>query len=459
MSYATLCYRLGVVIVMVFIALPVLAAGNVAEKFALVIGNRDYSRADQSLPNAARDAELMAESLRKLGFQVSERRNLKRADFVSAVSDFAERLPEGATAFVYYAGHGMQIGGNNFLTPVDLAPTSEQTISVKSYPLKALLDRLSSSKSAVNIVVLDACRNNPFQPHGAIRYRSFADLGLAPVQAPRGTLVAYSTSPGQLAADGQGKNSVYTESLAKALLQPKRELEETFKGVGGEVRKRTMDDQIPWYESSLTEKYYFQPPEGITVVPGKSPQVASLAKDTAVRRGDTAREAAPENAWFRQLTAAEWSNIDWEIQQRVKHLTPDEISALEHKAKGGSVLAQTTLGLAYREGLERATDQGSGKVMRFKSNNSQALRWLRKAAEAGFPVAQTELGEMYYGGRGVERNLDEARRWLELAAAALYPRARLDLFQLKVQMDPLGANAEEGLKGLVDSAFSSYLSF
>jgi uncharacterized caspase-like protein len=227
MSYATLCCRLGVAIGMMFLALSVFAAGNVADKFALVIGNRDYSRAEQSLPNAARDAELMAESLRKLGFQVSERRNLKRADFVSAVGDFAERLPEGATAFVFYAGHGMQIGGNNFLTPVDLVPTSEQTISLKSYPLKTLLDRLSSSKSAVNIVVLDACRNNPFQPNGAIRYRSFADLGLAPVQAPRGTLVAYSTSPGQLAADGQGKNSVYTESLAKALLQPKRELEET----------------------------------------------------------------------------------------------------------------------------------------------------------------------------------------------------------------------------------------
>jgi TPR repeat protein len=211
-----------------------------------------------------------------------------------------------------------------------------------------------------------------------------------------------------------------------------------------------MDDQIPWYESSLTEKYYFQPPEGITVVPGKSPQVASIVKDTAVRRGDTVHEAAPENAWFRQLTAAEWSNIDWEIQQRVKHLTPDEIPALEHKAKGGNVLAQTTLGLAYREGVERATDQGSGKVMRFKSNNSQALRWLRKAAETGFPVAQTELGEMYYGGRGVDRNLDEARRWLELAAAASYPRARLDLLQLKVLMDPREWKAEVETSELID---------
>ena len=158
-------------------------------------------------------------------------------------------------------------------------------------------------------------------------------------------------------------------------------------------------------------------------------------------------------AWYREVGAAEWSRVDWEIQQRVRNLTPDEIPALKHKAGAGSVVAQTVLGLAYREGIERA--KSGGKTIRLRANNTVAWSWLNKAAKAGFPVAQAEIGEMYYGAHGVERDLVASRHWLEQAAAADYPRARLDLFQLNLEANPdpsrLGPQAQEALRSLFDS--------
>ncbi len=125
-----------------------------------------------------------------------------------------------------------------------------------------------------------------------------------------------------------------------------------------------------------------------------------------------------------------WTDLDWEIAQRVKRLTADEIPGLEQKAAEGSLIHQTTLGLAYRDGIDRATDPASGKVMRYNANNTRSVQWLRKAADGGFPIAQAELGEMYFRGHGVDRDLAEARRWLTLAARSDYPRAKLDLFHL-----------------------------
>jgi uncharacterized caspase-like protein len=428
-------------------------AGNLVEKHALVIGNRDYVARQASLPNAFNDANLIAKSLRTLGFKVTQRNNLKRGDFFAAVSEFSLQLPEGSTALVYYAGHGMQIGGGNFLTPVDMTLTSEQSVAIKSYPMKALLEQLAGAKSAVNIVILDACRNNPFQPQSAVRYRSFNDLGLAKTQAPRGTLIAYSTSPGQLAADGTGSNSIYSEALARHLAAPERELEDLFKRISSDVRKSTLDDQIPWFESSLTERYYFIPPEGVSVVPGKSLQMASVGKNEirGTRRGSQAETSTANLPWYRQLTASEWSLIDWEIQQRVKRLTPDEIPAITHQATGGSVVAQTVLGLAYREGIDKAVEISNGRTMRFKANNTKALQWLRTAAENGFPVAQAELGEMYYTGHGVDRDLRKAAYWLEQAVVAEYPRAKLNLLQVQVETGSKAANPAEALRSMMES--------
>lgn len=400
------------------------AAGNQLAKHALVLSNGSYSR--DALPNALRDGKLMAQTLKQLGFTVTERPDLAREEMMEAVARFTDNLPEGATALVYYAGHGMQVGGGNYLTPIDMQLTGEASVPLKAYPVRHLLERLALARSAVNILILDACRNNPFQPAGAVRYRSFNELGLARENAPRGTLIAYSASPGQQAPEGRGKNSVYSETLARTLLEPQLELRDIFDRVGNLVRRHSLDDQIPFYESSVTDAYYFQPPDGVTVAAGKPLQFARTGRGESKVRGETSLAVT----WFNDLSVQEWDMLDWEIRQRVERLTADELPALEHQAAGGSLVHQTTLALAYREGVEKAIEPASGKITRYNANNSKALKWLTLAADAGFPIAQVELGEMYFAGHGVDRNLDTARRWIEQANRVRYTRARLDLFQL-----------------------------
>lgn len=438
-----------------FLLLPflALASGNSVPKFALVIGNQDYAGHNRSLSNTVRDAALMADSLTRLGFVVTRANNRTRSQLVADVASFADKLPAGATAFIYYAGHGMQIGGRNYLIPVDMVPSSEQAVPVRAYSLEAILERLARAATAVNVVVLDACRDNPFQPARSVRHRNFRELGLAPVQAPRGTLLAFSTGPGQLAADGKGSNSIYTAQLAKTLLQPGLELREVFDLVGNQVRKQTLDDQIPWYETSLTGKYFFEPPPGVSVVAGKSPQLDGVAKNTLRSRGKgTAAELTPE-IWYSTMSAREWNALDWEIQQRVRRLTADELPRLEHKAKGGSVVAQTVLGLAYREGIRKSTVAQTGQVIRHDANNTKAWHWLSLAAQSGFPVAEVLLGEMYFAGHGVDRDMAKARSWLEKAAVSNYPRAKLNLLQINLVSGESLLNQGEVFKNIFGDYF------
>lgn len=226
-------------------------------KFALLVGNSKYLGRDRSLANPESDAQLMAKSLAAQGFDVSVGFNLGRKDMLKAVSDFTERLPEGALSFVFYAGHGMQLGGLNYLIPVDMQPNSEQAVQLAALPMRTVMERMAASRAAVNVMVLDACRNNPFQQEILVRMRSITPRnGLAAVKAPRGTLVAYSTAPGQLAADGKGGNSLYADSLARMLREPGLSLEQIFKRVGQQVRERTADAQIPWFESSLSDDVF-----------------------------------------------------------------------------------------------------------------------------------------------------------------------------------------------------------
>lgn len=413
------------------------------ERHALILSNSDYQGSERDLPNTANDAKLMADTLRKLGFKITQTHDLNRSAMYASLSAFAEKLPAGSTALVYYAGHGMQVGGDSYLMPVDMVLSSEQKAPQQAYALKTLLDRLSSSPSSVNIVILDACRNNPFQPSG-VRYRSFNNLGLAPIQAPRGTFVAYATGPGQLAPDGNGSNSLYTASLARNLLEPGVDIETVFKKTGEQVRKRSSDDQIPWYHSSLAEYFFFIPPAGVTQVAGQTTNGNKPVPGSRTRSAD----AAQIGPWYRDLSEQEWSQLDWDIQQRVKNLTEDELPLLEHKAKGGNVIAQTTLGLAWSEGINKASGSQSNKALRYGANNSKAIKWLTTAAEAGFPIAQTLLGEHYYQAKGLDRNLEQARKWTELAAAARYPRAKLNLVQIKMEQ---GTDSPEELGAAVGS--------
>jgi hypothetical protein len=229
------------------------------QRIALVIGNSRYA-AVAPLTNPRNDAELMARTLRSLGFQVTELIDADQNTMKQAMLNFGRALRDGVDAgLFYYAGHGVQANGINYLIPVDAVIKDQGELDLQAVDVNAFLRVMEGSASRVNIVILDACRNNPF----ATGFRS-ASRGLAPVDAPRGTYIAYSTSPANVAEDGTTGNSPYTLALAAAMQVPDQKLEDTFKQTRRTVLSETHDRQVPWETSSITGDFYFQATAGAT---------------------------------------------------------------------------------------------------------------------------------------------------------------------------------------------------
>ncbi|MBL8704156.1 MAG: caspase family protein, partial [Rhodospirillales bacterium] len=229
-------------------------------KIALVIGNAAYKEAP--LKNPVNDARAMAAKLRQLGFQVIAQENATKAQMEKSVLDFGEALSAGAVGMFYYAGHGLQVNGRNFLVPVDATMRSEQRVRLETLDVDILLDQMDVAKSGVNLVILDACRNNPFER----RLRSTGS-GLAQINAPQGTLIAYATAPGKVAADGEGANGVYTARLLQHMSAPGLAIEEVFKRVRSDVARDTAGAQTPWESSSLTGGFFFVEPAPVAPPP------------------------------------------------------------------------------------------------------------------------------------------------------------------------------------------------
>jgi hypothetical protein len=218
------------------------------QRAALVIGNAGYGAA--SLKNPGNDAVDMAKALEDLGFEVISKVNAGREEMDAAVEAFHRNLNKARVGFFYYAGHGMQIDGTNYLLPVDIQIMSSADIKHRAIKLDWILGKMEDSGSKVNIVVLDACRDNPF------RGLRGAGAGLAPIQSVRGSFIAYATSPGSVARDGTGRNGVYTQHLLKNIKRPGLTIEEMFREVRKGVADGTNDEQIPWDSSSLMGAFY-----------------------------------------------------------------------------------------------------------------------------------------------------------------------------------------------------------
>jgi len=175
-----------------------------------------------------------------------------------AIRDFGATLSDhGGTGLFYYAGHGLQANGNNYMVPVNADIRKEQDIEFEAVDIGRLLVELDYAKNDMNIVILDACRDNPYEND----FRSGdSGGGLAPVyRTPSGTFIAYSTAPGSVAADGENENGLYTQELLKAIVKPGLRIEDVFKQVRAEVRKKSNNNQIPWENSSIEGDFYFMP--------------------------------------------------------------------------------------------------------------------------------------------------------------------------------------------------------
>ena len=243
-------------------------------RIALVIGNSSY-RSVSALPNPANDAKAVTEFLSSAGFEVVSAIDLTQSDMRQAISEFASKIAAkgpDAVALLFYAGHGLQVDGENFLLPIDARIEREADIPFQAVRLADVMNALASVPSRLRIVMLDACRNNPFSAINKTTGR-----GLAIVDAPTGSIVAYSTAPGSEAEDGSGANSPFTAAFTSVARDPCLPIELAFKQVRVAVNKRTDGRQTPWDSSSLTSDFAF--------FPGCATPKERLASDD--RRGKT----------------------------------------------------------------------------------------------------------------------------------------------------------------------------
>jgi hypothetical protein len=222
-----------------------------ARRVALIIGNGAYTDAP-GLKNPPNDARDMAAMLRTLGFDVTSGVNLNQRDMKKLIREFGVKLKGGGSGLFYYAGHGVQSKGRNYLIPVDANIQSEAEVEDSGVDAALVLNFMDDAQNGLNIVILDACRNNPF----ARSFRSAND-GLAQVDAPTGTLIAYATAPGRVASDGSGQNGLYTSELLKQMQVRDVSVTDIFMRVRAEVMKQTGNKQVPWEASSLVGSFYF----------------------------------------------------------------------------------------------------------------------------------------------------------------------------------------------------------
>jgi formylglycine-generating enzyme required for sulfatase activity len=222
-------------------------------RLALVMGNGAYQNANP-LKNPPNDAKAIADALRELGFEVTLGTNKPQREMKQMMREFGQRLrTQGGVGLFYYAGHGVQAKGHNYLVPVAAVIQSEADLEDEAIDVNYVLNLMDEAQNALNIVILDACRNNPF----GRSFRSAAN-GLAQVKAPTGTLIAYATAPDDIAADGGGANSPYTEELIKEMRQPGVLIETMFRRVAEQVSSRSGGRQEPWFSANVKGDFYFK---------------------------------------------------------------------------------------------------------------------------------------------------------------------------------------------------------
>ena len=280
-------------------------AGPGAKRVALVIGNSKYVHAVE-LPNPANDARLIASTLRNAGFEVIEGVDQDNAGMHSLISKFTEQSYDADLAVIFYAGHGMQVDGKNFLIPVDAELTSPAYLKTRTVQIDDFMAALPPDP-AVGVIILDACRDNPLARTLAASLPKTRSLGsgLAPIEAKSegvgtgGILIAYATDPGAIAFDGNGVNSPYSTALARHLTEPGIEIQSALTRVRGEVTETTQGRQRPWHNASLGREVFI----------GKPVVAAAPAAKPATDAAGAAAATAPA------LIIGEPPS--WEVEQRL----------------------------------------------------------------------------------------------------------------------------------------------
>ncbi len=426
-----LCRLLFIGLCLALTILPIEAFAGT--RLALVLGNSKY-QAVPALDNPANDAADLATALRGMGFTVIEARDGTRDAMANAVRDFSARLSGADVALFFYAGHGLQMNGENYLVPVDAKIETPADVRFNTVNLTDIQQEMEGTGRA-NIIVLDACRNNPFLDKLARGSRAAPSRGLGRVDASgQGSLIVYSTQPNNVALDGAGRNSPFTAALLKHIATPGIEVRQMLSRVRGDVLAATDQKQTPWDSSSLVGDVYLAgAPSPVTTASPTStpaqpaPSALSAAGDVAqatagaapvTPQADAQRVAAqtpplaaggPDGDCERAAAPAPPFASPEQLRIDNTHDFAAAIPICEAalRANPDQPRLEFLLGLAY----------GGTK------NYLVAQRYLAKAADAGYAPAQGKLGVYFATGRGVVKDMPRAFELFSKAAAAGEPGA------------------------------------
>jgi len=447
----------NLVLAAIFACFSLLGTARAEKRIALVVGNSAYENVAR-LDNPKNDAALMARTLKDLGFTLiggDANLNLDKAALDAAVQKFGQQVQGADVALFYYAGHGVQIRGSNYLVPINANPVREADVDFQMVDINLVLRQMEGSGTRLNLVILDACRNNPFGGRGL---RGVGG-GLAQMDAPDGTLISYATQPGNVAEDGAGGNSPYTKALAATIRRPGLDIFQTFNEVGLSVKRTTGGSQQPWVSSSpIDGNFYFAGPltpikpdiaDGSTKEKHSAQSTDSLRLDLIT---DCDRLAASPTDPQRPkgIAGVPATEIDIvaalagcrdamrqfpEVARftfqagRIASIQKDFVRArqlYEQAASMGSAAGMNNLGAMYNAGNGVGIDY------------AEARKWFQKAADGGVTLALTNIGVLIRDGKGVNKDPVEARKWFERAAAGGDGAGMTDL----------GLMYENGLGGL-----------
>ncbi len=413
--------------------LLLLGAGpaHAERRVALVIGNGAYPSAP--LKNPVNDARDMAAALQRLGFEVVLLTNANQQQMDSSVREFGLKLRQGGAGLFYYAGHGLQVGGENYLVPVNANIQTESDVRFTCLPAGMVLGKMEDARNDLNIIILDACRNNPF----ARSFRS-AELGLAKMDAPTGSLISYATAPGSVASDGAGRNGLFTQYLLTNMATPGLPITEVFMRVRQSVVAETKRKQVPWEASSLIGQFYFSSPaevvasgQHVVLSPPMSPP-PQLRLDPKAEKKRLAEDAA-------QLKREKLELAELQTLQAEK----DRLEAEHQKVVQGKLLAM------------------GGKPPQ-KPNTATAVPVVNHAAQFAQLARAGQLKARGYFEHAVQSNPDDADARAGLAIALVFSGREADA---KYQLQRLNESGTQspgvrlakglllGLEGNTDAAY------
>ena len=400
-------------------------------RLALVLGNAKY-QAVPALQNPANDAGDLAQALRAIGFEVIEQRDATREAMAKAVRDFSGRLHDADVALFFYSGHGLQMNGENYLLPVDARIETPADVRFNTINLTDIQQEMEG-KGRVNIIILDACRNNPFIENLARGGRGAPSRGLGRIDATgEGSLIVYATQPNNVAFDGSGRNSPFTAALLRYVATPGLEIRQMISKVRGDVLQATERKQTPWDSSSLVGDVYLA---GAAAAPAAPATVAQSAPATPAPAVAPQADAPPRDAPPAAPAEAAGPAADCERlgAPAPPFATPAQLK--EAKTRDYSRAIPVCEAAVAANPNEPRLQYLLGFAYDLTKSYLAALPHYSKAAASGYPPAQDALGVMFATGHGVVKDAQRAFELFSKSAATGWPSA----------MNNLGAMYSNGL--------------